>query len=148
MELAKNIKIIRVGAAVAAASNIDDNSSRIDMANWEGVVFFGAINDSVATGVAALTAEQNTSDSDTGMAALAGAVADLTCAVNDDLNGKVLEVAVHQPRERYVQAVRSSTTANIAFGELYALLYGPRKLPITDDATIGESAKVVSPAES
>lgn len=148
MELGKHLDIAYAGAAIAAASNTDSNSSRIDMANYEGVIFVCTITDSVATGVATLKVEQNTADSDSGMAALSGASADLTCAVNDDLNGKVLIVTVHKPRERYVQAVRTSATANIAFGEVYAIKYGPRILPVPDNSTVGEKATTVSPAEA
>jgi hypothetical protein len=112
------------------------------------VLFLQVIDDSVATGVATLTIEQNTADQDAGMAALAGAVASATCTVNDDLNGKLLAVDVYRPRERYVQAVRTSLTANIAFGQLIAIRYGTRKRPVTSDASIAAAASVTSPAEA
>lgn len=143
MELAKHTDVQYAGAAVSAGSSIDNTSSRIDMANWEGVIFVTAITDSAATGVATLTVEQNSVDSDSGMAALDGAVHTRTSAQNDDLNGQTLQVAVHRPRERYVQAVRTSATANIAYGEIYAIVYGPRKAP-----TAFTGVAVVSPAES
>lgn len=148
MELAKELDVIYAGAAVAAASNTDSNSTRIDTADCEGVIFFTTITDSVQDGVATLKVEQNTADSDTGMAALSGASADLTSAANDDLNGKVLMVSVHRPRERYLQGVRVSATQNIAFGEIYAVKYGKRKQPVADNSTIGEKAATVSPAEA
>lgn len=147
-QLGPDIEIREVGAPIAAGSSTDSNSDRIDMAEYEGVIFVAPIEDSVATGVATLTVEQNSDDSDSGMAALAGAQAQATCAVNDDLNGKLLRVGVHRPRERYVQAVRVSGTANIAFGTLTAILYGRRKLPVTEHATIADSADVTSPAEA
>lgn len=147
-QLFKDILLSYGGAAIALASSTDSNSTRLDMAGYEGVVFFTTIADSVATGVATLKVEQNTADSDSGMAALAGASASLTCAVNDDINGKVLVVDVYRPKERYVQGVRVSATANIAFGEIYAIRYGAKKLPVTADSTIGASASVSSPAEA
>lgn len=142
------VDIREVGAPVTAGSSIDDNSDRIDMAGYEGVIFVATITDSVATGVATLTVQQNTADSDTGMAALAGAVATATCAVNDDLNNELLIVDVYRPRERYVQAVRTSATANIAYGNVIAILYGPRTQPVTDHSSVLASASVASPAES
>lgn len=148
MELAKHIDLNYAGAAVSAGSSIDDNSSRFDMANYEGILFFTTITDSVQNGVATLKVEQNTSDADSGMAAISGATATATSAVNDDLNGKVLSVNVHKPRERYVQGVRTSSAANIAYGEIYAVRYGPRVLPTSDGSTIADSAQVVSPAEA
>jgi len=148
MELGKQLDIIEVGDAISAASNTDSNSDIVDMANYEGVIFFTKITDSVDTGVAALTVEQNTANSASGMAAVSGAVANLTSAANDDLNSKTLIVTVHKPRERYLQAVRTSATANIAFGDIYAIRYGARTLPVPDNSTVGEKATTVSPAEA
>lgn len=146
--LLKDVLAGVAGVAVAVGASIDSNGSRLDMAGYEGVLFIQPIDDSVATGVATLTVEQNTADSDSGMAALAGAAATATCAVNDDLNGKVLVVDVYRPRERYVQAVRTSATAGIAFGQLIAIRYGARKLPVADDATVAHAVSVTSPAEA
>lgn len=145
-ELSRNCKLVRIGDAIAAAANTDSNSTRINMAGWKGIIVFCALTDSVATGVAALTIEQNTSDADAGMAALSGAKATLTSVANDDLNTKSLCVSVHEPAEQYVQAVRTSATANIAFGECWALLYGADVVPVVDDALI-TWARTQSPAE-
>lgn len=148
MQLAKNSEVRYVGAAVAAANNTDSNSTIVDMAGWDGVIFVTTVTASTATSVVTLKAEQNTANSDTGMAALSGASASATCAVTDDLNGKTLIVSVHQPRERYVQAVRTSATANSAFGQVIAILYGPRTAPTAAASTTAASADTVSPAEA
>lgn len=148
MPLYENIDIREVGAPVAAGSSIDNNSDIIDMQGYEGVIFMVPITDSVATGVAALTIEQNTANSASGMAALSGAVATETSSENDDLNGTMLVVDVFRPRERYLQAVRTSSVANIAYGNCVAVLYGGRKFPISDHSTVAASASVTSPAES
>lgn len=147
MNLLKNCLIGEVGAPVAAASSTDSNSDRLDMSGWDGVCFIAPVTDSVATGVATLTIEQNTADSDTGMAALSGAVATATSAADDDLNGKLLIVDVYRPKERYVQAVRTSGTANIAFGTLIAIRYKGQKFPVTADSTVLSGISVFSPAE-
>lgn len=146
--LGKDIEIREVGAPVAASSSINDNSDRIDMSGYEGVIFVGAITDSVNGGVATFTVEQNTADSDTGMAALAGAVATKTSGADDDLNGEFFRVEVFRPRERWVQLVRLSATQNIAYSSLFAILYGSKKLPITEHSTLAAAAAVASPAES
>jgi hypothetical protein len=148
MNLSKNVKIMEVGAPVTAASDTDDNSDRIDMSGWDGVVFIAPVTDSAATGVATITIEQNTTDADSGMAALDGATATDTCAVNDDLNDQLLVVDVVRPRERYVQCVRTSATANIAFGNVIAILYRGRVAPVTADASVLAQTLVVSPAEA
>lgn len=148
MNLLKNVSVREIGAPIALASNTDSNSDRIDMSGWEGVMFVCPIEDSVSGGVATLKVEQNTADSDSGMAALSGASATATSAENDDLNGKLLVVDVYRPTERYVQAVRVSATQNIAFGTVTAILYGPRVKPVAAHTTVLASAVVAGPAES
>ena len=149
MNLSKNCQFAVVNAPVAAGSSIDDNSSILDMSGWDGVIFAVTIDDSVATGVATLTVEQNSANSGSGMAALAGAVATAICSTNDDLNGNALVVDVYKPRERYLQGVITSATANIAFGSTIAILYKSRgKLPASAHSTILQQALAVSPAES
>lgn len=148
MNLTKNVVIAEVLAPVGAASNTDSNSSIVDTQDCEGVVFIVPITDSVDTGVATLTAQQNTANSDTGMAGLSGAVATATSAANDDLNGQLLIVDVYRPRERYVQGTLTSATANIAFGNMIAIKYGVRKAPVTSDSTVSSVATAISPAEA
>ena len=148
MNLLKNVKVQEVLAPVAAGSSIDSNSDILDMQNWDGVIFIVPITDSVATGVATLTIEQNTANSDTGMAALSGATATATCSTNDDLNNTLLIVDCYRPRERYVQAVVTSATANIAYGNMIAIQYEGRKAPVTQPATVQASTQVISPAEA
>lgn len=146
--LMKNVSVREVLAPIAAASNTDSNTDRIDMSGWDGVMFITPITDSVATGVAAVTVEQNASDSDSGMAALSGAVATATSATNDDLNDSLLIVDVYRPQERYVQAAVTSTTANIAFGTTIAILYNGIKKPVSAHSSVQDSAVVASPAEA
>lgn len=141
--LLKNSAIDFVNAAVTAASNTDDNSSRLDMQGYEGVLFLVTITDSAATGVATLTVQENSSDSDTGMTAITGAAAAATCAVNDDLNSTLLIVDVKNPQERYVQGVITSATANIAFGETIAIRYGARKVPVSQSSSTVSTATFV-----
>ncbi len=139
--LIDNHEIQHVNAAVAAGASIDDNSSIIDMADYESVMFVTTITDSVDTGVAALTIEENAANSDTGMTAVSGGAATATSAADDDLNGLLLVAEIRHPTQRYVQAVLSSATANIAFGETIAILK-PRRRPATQGATVSDTAYV------
>jgi hypothetical protein len=139
----KNDLIGEVGAPIGAASNTDSNSDRLDMSGYEGVIFIGTVTDSVATGVATFTAEGNTIDSDTGMVAITSAAATKTCTVNDDINDQLLIVEVKNPLKRYIQLVRTSATANIAFGSLIAIRYGAKEKPVTADSTVLNAASVV-----
>lgn len=141
--LLKNADISYGGAAIALANNTDSNSTIVDMAGFDGVMFVTTITDSVATGVATLTVEGNTANSDTGMAALTGASAAKTCAVNDDINGTLLIVDVFKPVKRYIQGVRTSATANIAFGEIHAIRYHAGNRPVVQGATVSTATAVV-----
>lgn len=137
--LSDNIEIRVVGAPVAAGSTIDNNSSIIDMADYESVTFVAPVADSAATGVATLSIEQSDTDSDGGMTAVAGSSVSATSAVNDDLNDKVLATEVFKPAKRYVQAVRTSATANIAYGSVIALLVPYRKPAVQGATVLGSS---------
>ena len=137
--LSNNVEIRVVGAPVVAGSSIDNNSSRIDMQNYESVMFVASITDSVATGVATLVIQQNDDDSDTGMTAISGTSATVTSATNDDVNGTALVSEIYHPSKRYVQATRTSATANIAYGDVIAVLV-PRQKPSTNGATVSDTA--------
>lgn len=146
--LYSNIEVRECEAPVSNASNTDNNSDIIDMANYEGAIFIVPIEDSAATGIATLKVEQSTANSDGAMAAIAGASAAKTCTINDDLNGTLLIVEVYRPRERYIQAVETSSVANIAFGTMTVILYGMRKTPVTAHSTVSTAASVSSAAEA
>jgi hypothetical protein len=148
MNFIKQNEILEVAAPVAAALNTDDASDILDMANFEGVVFIQAITDSANTGVATLTAQQNTINSASGMAALSGAVVTATAGDDDTLNDKLLVLEVHKPLERYLRVRRQSATANIAFGNMIAIRYGQRVLPEAESATIIDSVLAISPDEA
>lgn len=137
--LLNNVEIRYVNAPVTAANNTDDNSSIIDMDGYESVTFITSITDSVSGGVAALTIQSNTANSDSGMAAVTGGAATATSGSNDDLNGTVLVAEIRKPSNRYVQAVITSTTQNIAFGDTIAILK-PLRVPATQGATVSDTA--------
>lgn len=141
--LANNIKISYGRVAVAAAANTDANTAILDMSGFDGVIFIAPLTDSVATGVATLKVESNTANADSGMAAITGATATVTCAVNDDINSEVLVVDVYRPQKRYVQGVITSGTANIAFGDVIAIQYAGSKLPATAAASMAAQTVVV-----
>lgn len=134
-KLSDNLEVRYVGALVAAGSSIDNNSTIIDMQNYESVMFVAAITDSVATGVATLTIQSSDANSDGAMAAVNGTAISKTCTTNDDINGTVLVSEIYHPDKRYVQATRSSATANIAYGDIVAILK-PRQKPAVNGATV------------
>jgi hypothetical protein len=135
-ELIDNVVIAEVLAPVSAGSSTDSNSDILDMAGYEGAIFIVPITDSAATGVATLNVQENTANSDSGMTTVDSATK--TCTVNDDINNTLLIVAIHKPLKRYIQGNVTSATANIAFGNMIAIKYGAKKLPITDDSSVSD----------
>ena len=136
-----NVEIRVVGNPIAAGSSIDGNSSIIDMEGYESVAFVATITDSVDTAVATLTVEESAANADGAMVAVTGASASVTSASNDDINGKCLIAEYRKTDKRYVQVVRTSATANIAYGNIVAILTPYRK-PVTQDVTVAASAYV------
>lgn len=136
-----NNALMLAGAAIAAGATIDNNSSIIDMADYESVVFVAPIDGSVATGIATLKIEVSDTAADAGMTAVVDAVATVTSAATDDIKGKVLVVEIRKPPKRYVQAVRTSATANITFGDLIAVLK-PLRRPAEQGSTVAKTAYV------
>ncbi len=142
--LLQNVKIDAIGALVAASNNTDDNSSRVDMAGYEGCLFLCTCTVFAAGGVATLTIEGGTTDADPGAAnALTGASATITDAAGATYNNGILAINVHKPLKRYLQAVRTSAGGNVTFGPLIAIRYNGEVAPVVqDDADILDSASV------
>ena len=145
--LLNDIEIANVSAPVAAGSAIDQNTSIIDMQNFEGCIFIAPVTDSVAAGVATLAIEQNDVESDVGMKALMEAEAMLTSVVDDDLNDKFIVIDIYKPKKRYIQGVLTSTNANIAFGNVTAIKYSGRKSPVIQSDSVQVSKVLASPEE-
>lgn len=136
-----NLEIRVVGAPVANGSTINNASDIIDMADYESVVFVATITDSAATGVAALAIQSSDANSATGMAVVEGTSATVASAADDDVNGKALLAELRKPGKRFVRAVRTSATANIAYGNVIAILK-PHRRPAAKGATVAGSAFV------
>jgi len=137
--LASNTKIAWVLALITSANNTDSNTAILDMTGWDGVVFITAITTATTGAVAALTVEASTTNADTYMAAITGAVATKT----SPSNGTLLVVDVYRPLKRYVQGVITSTTQVATFGVTIAIQYKGLKSPVTADATIAAQTVVV-----
>jgi hypothetical protein len=144
--LLNNAALYLANAAIAAALNTDADSQAIDTANADGVLFLVPIADSVATGVATVKVEQSATSN--GTFAPTAATVTATCAVNDDLNGKILAIDVIAPTKRWVRVNITSATANIAFDATTAIAYAGRAKPVAQaTAEVLASGTFVSPAE-
>ena len=141
MNFTKEIKAIRVENAVAAGTSPIDTDI-VDTAGYEGVVFAISLGAIVSGAATSAKAQQNTANSTSGMADLAGTA--ITIADTNDNN--VVLVDVYRPRERYVRCLIDRATQNATVDGVVAFLYGAKKKPVTQDATISAELNV-SPAE-
>lgn len=141
--LSDSVKITKVSAATAAGTSVI-NSSVVDMQGYDGCLFVVTAGAIVAGGVQSLKVQQ---DAAVGM----GAAADLAgtgLTVADDDDNQVFWLDVKRPGERYLRLVISRATQNSAWGEIYAIQYRGRQLPVSNnvvDTITGE--KHESPAE-
>lgn len=135
MNLSKNAKVVRVKLAQTSAGTAI-NSDSVDMQGFEGVMFFGSFGTANASNFA--NAAQSEDDS---------SFADLkdTKVVPGDNNDSFL-IDVYRPTERYVRCEIDRGGANTATGDIYAVLYGAHKAPVTHGTTI-DAETHVSPAE-
>lgn len=143
LNLSRGVKITRVMNSQAAATT-DVNSSTIDMANWEGVVFIAAVGALTATQVTQIKAQQGQLADASDMADLAGSN---TGPFADADGNKMLVLDLYQPQERYVRCVVDRGTANAVVDGVIAIQYGSRKAPTTHDTSVKATKFLQSPAE-
>lgn len=143
--LLKDTKITRVAnSAVAAQTAV--NSSILDMAGYDGVVFVAALGDVTDTCVLTLKVEQDELNGAGGMAALTGNATFTANATSAD-NG-LLVVDVIRPAKRYVRAALTRTTANAVVDGIFAIQYKASTKPVTADSSVLASATIVDAAEA
>lgn len=137
MNLSKNAKVVLAKAAQGSAGT-DVTSDIIDTEGYEGVMFVGTVATVNAANFAKVQQGQQVGGGD--MADLAG-----TKVVPGD-DGDSFLIDVYRPTERYVRCVVDRGGANTATGDIYAILYGPRKAPVSHGTTI-DAETHISPSE-
>ena len=130
------VKVSLVAAGQVSAGTAI-NSTAVDMAGFEGVVFVGSIATSNAANFANL-AQGDTSG---------GAFVDLagTKVVPGD-DGDSFLLDIFRPRDRFVRLEIDRGGANTATGDVYAFQYGPASAPVSHGSTI-DAELHLSPAE-
>ncbi len=136
MELSKMTRLTRVAAGAADGTSAVV-ATAVDMANFEGVMFFG----NVATGAAnnIVKAQQGALSDGSDAADLAGTANAITSNNNQFL------VDIYRPKDRYVRVSLARGTSTVT-GDIYALQYGPRVQPTSHPAAV-DIETFVSPAE-
>lgn len=139
MQLSKNINVIKVSnGATAGTTEVD--SSILDMAGYDGVMFIVDLGTVTDASVMTLTVQQNTANSTSGMTAITGAAATFTASTSSN---KAMLVDVYRPLDRYVRAAFTRTTQNAVVNTIIAIQYKAKFQPTTLDASVIASATVV-----
>ena len=129
--LAENVKISIVNAQASSAGSAI-NSSSVDMAGFDGVIFFGEMVTANASNFVNIATSLN----DSSWADLLGT------KVTPGDNGDGGAVTIHKPLERYLRMEVDRGGANTAFGTIYALQYGARKVPVTHGSTFDSEVHI------
>lgn len=132
----EEVKITRVSNAAAAAQTAI-NSSVLDMAGFDGVMFVALLGDSSSGSVITLTANENTANSTSApMPTTSGISATYTDPDGASADNNVLVVDVQRPSERYVFANLTRTTANCAVDGIIAIQYQSHSKPTAQSAGV------------
>lgn len=138
MNLNKNAKVVLAKAGQTSAGTTV-TSDAIDTQGFEGCMFVGSIATANAANFAKVQQSSDDGSSDT--------YADLTgtkVVPGDD--GDSFLIDIYKPRERYLKCLIDRGGANTATGDIYAILYGAHKAPVSHGSTI-DAETHASPAE-
>ncbi len=143
--LSEQFKLTQIQAGLADGQS-DPNSSRVDMAGYDGVLFLCGIGTITGSGTVLMTAKQAATD--IAGDALSGATAQADTSTDGD---KVLMIDIFRPKDRYLGVTLTRAVANSVIGGVWALQYRSQdKRPLTQDSSslAASLVKLVSPAEA
>jgi len=135
MNLSKNVKITKVLAA-AATGVTALNSASVDMASFDGVVFFGRL----AVANAGNFGNLAQSSDDVTFNDLAGT------KVSPGDNEDSFAIDVYKPTKRFVRCEIDRSGITTITGDVYAIQYRASKAPTSHGATV-DAETHISPAE-
>ena len=143
LNLAKDLKIIRVMNAVAAGTSNQD-ATTIDTAGYDGVVFLTAFGTITATAVTSVKLGGGAASDGSDKADLAGTGSGTLTPTTH--NNKVVVTEIYRPQQRYITLSVLRGTANAVIDGSVAILYRGRAVPTTNDASVAARVVTVSPA--
>lgn len=142
--LSDNVKIVRVSNAVSAGTSAV-NCTAVNMAGYDSVCFVLNVGALTATQVTALKAAQSSDNgSSDDWTDIEGS---LVGPFGDSDGNDQLILDIKKPGKQYVRATVNRATANAVIDTVIAILYNARDLPVTQDATVIDHHKLVTPAE-
>lgn len=136
MNLTHHVKVVKVMNAVVAGTSNQD-SSAVDMAGWDGVVFvchLGTLTASQVTALEALGSDDNVSFA-------AYNPDQVTDDAADADSNKLLVLDLFRPSHRYIKARVERGTANAVINSVIAIQYRGDKLPAQLDSSISKLAR-------
>ncbi len=132
--LAKDIRSIAL-LGYFAAGQTTRTSSVLDLAGFDGVMFCLHLGTVTDASVVTLTVKENTANSTSSPTPVSpsGLTSVLTAATSSNT---ILIVDIYRPLLRYLFATVGIATQNAEILGITAHLYGPRIVPVTQDATV------------
>lgn len=146
MNLSKNVQIDQV-LGYYAAGTTKRTSAILDMAGYDGVMFVASLGTIIEAGTIDVFAEQNTANSTSGMARLAGQTAHTVTAANALLAYSAIVVDIANLTEQYVQCNITPATQNAVILGIVAIRYSGRVKPTLNSALL-KSTTLFGPAEA
>jgi hypothetical protein len=131
----KDCKVTRVSNS-QAASQTDIDSARVDMKDYESVMFVALLGDATSGSVLQLTAKSNAADSTSG-STTEKAGTQITAGASD-YDNKMLIVDLHRPQNRYAYCSLAIDTQNCVVDGILAIQYNAKSKPITQGSTVGD----------
>lgn len=135
----KELENVKIDLAIAGASTGTSTlaSADIDMTGYEGIIFVG----SLATANAGNFMQAVHGDAPTPTDTVAGS------KVVPATDGDVAILEIHRPLKKYVRVQLVRAGATTVSGDVYAIRYGARKDPQTNEVTNAvKTASLISPA--
>ena len=142
-QLSQKVKTILAKTTVAAGTTDITDAAVADTEGYEGVRFifsFGAITSGAVTlcKVAQLATSSPTASTDD--------VEGSSLTVPDTGDDKIYIIDIHKPAKRYLRPWVDRGTQNAVLNSIITELYGAKKQPITQDASVVAQELHVSPA--
>ncbi len=132
----EHCKLILIKAGQSSAGS-DVVTDEIDTRGFEGVLIFGSIATANAGNYVKVAQATEAGGSFADLEGSKKVVA---------TNGDSFLVDIYRPLEPILKATVVRGGANTVTGDIYALLYGPRNIPVTHGSTM-EGEQHISPAE-
>lgn len=135
--LLKDCKVVLVNSGSAAGTSEVD-SSIVDTAGYDGVMFIAILGTVVDTCVLQLAAQGNTANQTSGMTQINNQITPSVTASGNSNSMLVIDTLfpAGSKNYRYARAALTRTTANATVQGIIAILYEAKNKPVVADASV------------